>query len=92
MLTITDAERLRTVAISIDLAQSVGVFKDMAIRNQREKDLKEAIDKREHDWKYSLDAKKYFVEDPGGNQTVNMLVSRHCKAVYSKVFRRLTIC
>ena len=29
MLTITDAEHLQTVAISIELAQSVGVFKDM---------------------------------------------------------------
>ena len=29
MLTITDAESLRTVAISIELAQSMGVFKDM---------------------------------------------------------------
>ena len=63
----------------------------MAIRNQREKDLKEAFDNREHDWKYSLDAKKYFVEDPERNQ-VNMLVSQHCKAVYSKFFQRLTIC
>jgi hypothetical protein len=29
MLTITDAERLRTVAIPVELAQSVGIFKDM---------------------------------------------------------------
>ena len=29
MLTITDAERLRTVAIPVELADSVGIFKDM---------------------------------------------------------------
>jgi hypothetical protein len=29
MLTITDAERLRTVAIPVELAHSVGIFKDM---------------------------------------------------------------
>jgi hypothetical protein len=29
MLTITDAEHLRTVAMPAELAQSVGVFKDM---------------------------------------------------------------
>jgi hypothetical protein len=62
----------------------------MAIRNQREKDLKEAFDMREHDWKDELDRKKYFVEDPE-KLLINTLVSKHCKAVHSNGFRKLTI-
>ena len=62
----------------------------IAIRDQRERELKEAFDKREHDWKSSLRAKKYFVEDPEKLQ-VKTLVSQHCKAVHSKGFRKLII-